>query len=42
MFLSDLDEPVHEKQTIWVPTRSDINRPIQSQMHARTFGFKMK
>ena len=31
-------EPVREK-TIWVPTRSDTNRPVQSQKMVRGWKF---
>ena len=30
------------KPTIWVPTRSDTNRPVQSQKQARFLKFWMK
>ena len=36
-----LIKPVHEK-TIWVPTRSNTNRAVQSQKKARNFGLKKK
>ena len=29
------------KPTIWVPTRSDQNRPVQSQKQARSLKFQM-
>ena len=30
------------KPTIWVPTRSNTNQPLQSQMIARSFKFRTK
>ena len=35
-------EPVRENPTIWVPTRSGINRAVQSQKKARSFNFRIK
>ena len=30
-----------EKPTMWFPTRSDINRPVQSQTRARILKFQI-
>ena len=30
------------KPTIWVPTRSDTNKPVQSQKQARSLKFRIK
>ena len=35
------NEPVPEETTIWVPTMSDINRPVQSQKQARSLKFRI-
>ena len=35
-------EPVCENPTIWVPTRSDTNRPVQSQKQARSLKFRIE
>ena len=32
-------ELVREKSTIWVPSRSDTNRPVQSQKQVRSLKF---
>ena len=31
-----------EKPTMWFPTRSDTNRPVQAQKRARSLKFRIK
>ena len=36
-----LNEPLHEKPALWVPTRPDTNRAVQSQKMVRGWKFCM-
>ena len=42
MLTMDIREATRENRSSGVPTRSDTNRPEQSQNRARSFGFKKK